>query len=79
MTELGFVKMLAIVLGRTLSDSEIGCHNIGYACYRLMRHCDRYALALGGFILLLEFFCHLVILPIIGYMPGIFAAYYAIW
>ena len=32
-TELGFVKMFAVALGRTLADSDTGYHNTGYACY----------------------------------------------
>ena len=45
-TELGLAKMLAIVLGRTLPDSEIGCHYTGCACYRCTGRCDRYVLVL---------------------------------
>ena len=45
-TELGLAKMLAIVLGRTMPDSEIGCHYTGCACYQCMGCCDRYVLVL---------------------------------
>ena len=47
--ELGFAKMLSVVLGHTLLDSEISYHNTSCVHSRRAEHCDRYVLVLRCF------------------------------